>query len=226
MAAMGALTAGLAHEIRNPLNAAKLQLEVMTRTAKRLEDGAIRERIVERVEIVQSELSRLSSMLNDFLSLARPRGIAMDPIEVVPLLLEVVRLKRPLADVQRVHLTLERPEADFEVRGDRGKLKQVLLNLVANALEAMREQGEGEIVVSARRLAEGMAEIEVRDTGPGIAEDFEDQAFQPFYTTKDAGTGLGLTIVKRIVEMHGGEVRLRPGPEGGCIASFTLRAAP
>jgi len=223
MAAMGALTAGLAHEIRNPLNAAKLQLEVMGRTTKKLEEGASRDRILERIEIVQTELSRLSSMLNDFLSLARPRGIQLDPIEVVPLLLEVVRLKRPLADVQRVHLTLERPEAEFEVRGDRGKLKQVILNLVANSLEAMREQGGGEIVLTARVLDGGMAEIEVRDSGPGGPDDFEAQAFQPFYTTKDAGTGLGLTIVKRIVEMHGGQVSLRPGEGGGCVASFTVR---
>ena len=224
LAAVGALTTGLAHEIRNPLNAASLQLEALVRGARRIGDVELKERIETRVGIVRAELGRLSSMLNDFLSLARPHGIQAKAFDLGALVDEVVELKRPLAEEQGVTVTTELGPEARTAKGDVPKVKQVLLNLLANALEALRERGRGTITVRTRTKGPGIVEVSVLDDGPGFGEKSEHDLFQPFVTTKEAGTGLGLAIVKKIVLLHGGTVHLESRPEGGAAAVFTLQA--
>jgi len=225
MAAMGELTTGLAHEIRNPLNAAKLQLELLGRRARRLDpvggqlDGPVR--------IVKDELGRLSRLAEEFLSLARPRPLARTAVDLRELLDEVVEMHAPLARAEQVTVTVEAepdlPPAD----ADPERIKQVLLNLVSNAIESMRGHPERRLALAARRPGDGdggagWVEVEVRDTGPGLPGEAVADLFRPFVTTKEAGTGLGLPIVQRIVEQHGGLVLVGPGPEGGTSACFRL----
>lgn len=224
MATMGTLTAGLAHEIRNPLNAAKLQLELLSRSSKKVEDQDVASRMRDRVRIVQEELSRLSAMLDDFLALARPRGIERRPFLVMPLVAEVVQLQGPLAHDQNVQIGLV-PGAwcDVEVVGDRAKVKQVLVNLIGNAVDAMRGQHGGLITIDAHADPTDRAiEIRVTDTGPGIPDGVAHQLFQPFVSMKEAGTGLGLAIVKNIVEQHGGRVQIERAEPRGTTVRFTL----
>jgi PAS domain S-box-containing protein len=221
MATMGTLTAGLAHEIRNPLNAAKLQLELLVRTTKKVDDEGIAGRLRERVGIVQEELSRLSAMLDDFLALARPRGLEKKAFALLPLVAEVLALEGPVAHNHAVQVGVE--PGDFcgvEVIGDRAKVKQVLVNLIGNSVDAMHAQKGGLVRVSARKLSDGLVEIAVTDTGPGVADEVSHHIFKPFVSTKEAGTGLGLAIVKKIVLQHGGEIEVGDRPGGG--ASFTI----
>lgn len=224
MAAVGALTTGLAHEIRNPLNAASLQLELLLRSARRVTDEGIRERIEERVGIVRGELGRLERMLNEFLSLARPRGLDLATVDLAKLVDEVVELQRPLAEQNSVELSTTVEPGAHRVRMDSARIKQVLLNLVTNAFDALRPQGGGHVRIDAADGPPGFVEVRVGDDGPGIGL-APNEVFRPFVTTKEGGTGLGLSIVRTIVEGHGGQVTLVPNEPKGALASFTLPRA-
>lgn len=219
MAAIGVLTTGLAHEIRNPLNAAGLQLQLLSRRLGKLElEGEESERLGEPVTLVRRELRRLSSLLDDFLGLARPTVLRAEPVDLGGLVEHVVSLQAPLCEAKGVALEATVPEADFVVEVERGRIEQVLTNLVGNACDALDAGGS---IAVALLMAEAGVELVVGDSGPGFA-DAPDQLLQPFFTTKSAGTGLGLTIVRRIAEMHGGELVLGKSSLGGAEVRFRL----
>ena len=225
LAAMGELTAGLAHEIRNPLNAAKLQLEALVRVGERDPNPNVARMIRKRAHVVQEEIARLASMLDEFLVLARPRILETEDFDVSGLIAEVRELEQPVAEQEDVTIELgAAADAPLLARGDRAKVKQVLVNLLANAIEAIRATGETGTVRVETELVDGFVAVSVIDTGPGIGVDVREHAFEPFYTTKDAGTGLGLSVAKRIVEMHGGTIGIDED-ERGTVVRFTLRRA-
>jgi len=219
MAAIGVLTTGLAHEIRNPLNAAGLQLQLLARRLRKsvLEDDE-RERLAEPVALVRRELKRLSSLLDDFLGLARPRALQPEPVDLGALIDHVVRLQAPLCAERGVTLEAAVPDGDWVAAIERGRIEQVLTNLVANACDAL--DGEGTIAVGVATHGDAV-ELVVGDSGPGFGEP-QEQLLQPFFTTKAAGTGLGLTIVRRIAEMHGGELTLGASSLGGAEVRVRL----
>lgn len=225
LAAMGRLTAGLAHEIRNPLNAAKLQLELLSRQATQVSDPDLSEKIASRASVVKDEISSLGTMLDEFLSLARPTVTEMKPFDLSELVGEVIELQSPVAGANGVQLESKR-DASVMALGDRAKIKQVLLNLINNAVEAVSgvEHG-GRIGVTVGRGRADKVAVTVSDNGPGISDDLLDQVFMPFFTSKPAGTGLGLSIVERLIAAHGGEVTLHTNAGGGVDATFTLREA-
>jgi C4-dicarboxylate-specific signal transduction histidine kinase len=207
MAAMGTLTTALAHEIRNPLNAAKLQLELLTRRAKKLANAEAREVLAEPAEVVRTEINRLASLLDEFLDLARPRQIERQVLQVRELFDEVSKLQAPVLEHYKVALTMHIEPADLTVRGDHDKLKQVLINLVVNAIEALQETSGPRIELSAQREGQRVS-LCVRDNGPGVPVDLLGSAFTPFVTSKPSGTGLGLAIVQKIARQHGGVAEL------------------
>lgn len=221
LAAIGTLTSGLAHEIRNPLNAAALQLELIVRSARRVEEGSLRDRIEERVEIVRTELARLSSMLNDFLSLSRPAALSLEEKDLRDIIESVEALQRPLLEAEGIELRVDLPETPVRARIDETKIKQALINLVQNALEAIRAKGGGVIEIRAKARSDGAVELAVADDGPGFGAASGD-LLRPFMTTKEGGTGLGLAIVRTIVERHGGELRLFANSPRGAVAQFTI----
>ena len=225
LAVMGRLTAGLAHEVRNPLNAAKLQLDVLRRTAARVEDASIRRKIERRTNVVQDELRRLSQLLDDFLNLARASSFEPIRFEARALLEEVVELRRPEIESQGVEF-IEDIDARCVLVAERDRLKQVVNNLITNAVEAVADCRQSTIRIVSRRLSDGSWEVAVIDNGPGVSPKVAERAFDSFVTTKDAGTGLGLAIVKRIVDLHGGMAKLTPLTEGGTRASFWIPTAP
>jgi len=222
MASLATLTTGLAHEIRNPLNAALLQIELLSRLAGRIEGAA---RVVECARLVQAEIQRLSRLLEEFLSLARPRSLARAPVDVAALCEAVVSMHRPVAEQAGLRLTLAVAPRLRRVSGDQPRLTQVLINLVVNAIDAMRDRPGGEIVISAEPWDERRkVRLCVADQGPGVPAEVAGKIFTPFVSTKERGTGLGLAIVKRIVDLHGGSVALLPRPGGGTIAEVVVDA--
>jgi len=218
LAAVGTLAAGLAHEVRNPLNSAALQLAVLER---RLERGEASERTTPIVHIIKSEIDRLDHLVRDFLAFAKPAPLEPRPVEVGALLASTAGLIAPEAEAARVELSIDAAAAPPSVAGDAERLRQVLLNLTRNALEAMQGRG-GHLTLRARHEGETV-EIEVEDDGPGFPNDLP--VFDAFFTTKDQGTGLGLSLAHRIVADHGGTIRVASRPGRTCF-TFTLPVAP
>jgi signal transduction histidine kinase len=217
MAAVGTLTAGLSHEIRNPLNAAALQLAVLERRVRRMpspeQEGAL-----EPLSLVREEIRRLDHLLEDLLQYARPREFERKPVEVSNLIERVAQLLASDADSRGVTL-VRSIEPGVIARGDEPRLREVILNLVLNALD-VSERGT-EVRVTARGLGPSEVEISVEDEGPGVPVDQREKIFQPFFTTKSQGTGLGLAIVHSIVTQHRGSMRLESSAKGG--AAFRIR---
>jgi signal transduction histidine kinase len=222
LSTMGTLAMNLAHEIRNPLNAAVLQLHLLERDIGKLRiepdtEGALRK----RTEIVGAEIRRLNRLLTEFLDLARPRGIARDPVSLASLVDEVLVLERDTATSCGVSIERNLDGAGIAI-GDREKLKQVVINLIVNAIEAMKEGGT---LVARTALESGRVVLRIEDTGAGIDPAHLAEVFEPFFTTKEGGTGLGLSIVRKIVDQHGGDVRIASERGKGTCVTVLLPAA-
>jgi PAS domain S-box-containing protein len=221
MAAMGTLTTALAHEIRNPLNAAKLQLELLVRRVRKREDPKLEELLAEPSQLVRTEIDRLTKLLTEFLELARPRQIERLPVSVRTLFDDVIKLEAPVAATAGVQLHTEVAPLELKMLGDADKLKQVIINLVTNAIEALRERG-GHVWLRGEPRPVGGVTVSIADDGPGIPRETAASVFTPFVTSKPGGTGLGLAIVQKIVQQHRGDVELVPRPGGGTVARFSV----
>jgi PAS domain S-box-containing protein len=205
LSAMGTLALNLAHEVRNPLNAAVLQLHLLGRHVDKLAvDDDSRAALRRKAQIVGDEIGRLSRLLTEFLELARPRAVVRELVHFGRLVDDILDLEQGSAAARRV--VIERDLSnDCVLVGDPEKLKQVVLNLVMNAIEAMKEGGTLGVGVA---CGTDEVRLTVEDTGTGIDAMNLAQVFDPFFTTKEAGTGLGLSIVRKIVDQHRGEVRI------------------
>jgi signal transduction histidine kinase len=220
LSAMGELAMNLAHEIRNPLNAAVLQLHLLNKNLDRIEaDADTRAGLKERARIVGDEIGRLNRLLTEFLELARPRGIVRELVHLPRLVDEVLDLEEESAKGRAVRIVRDLPADGCVAMGDREKLKQVTINVVVNALEAMKQGG----VLTARvRLDGDSVVMTIEDTGPGIEPAVLASVFDPFFTTKEAGTGLGLSIVRKIVDQHGGDVAVTSERGQGAKVTVTI----
>jgi signal transduction histidine kinase len=212
LAAVGTMAAGFAHEVRNPLNSASLQLTVLERRADK--GDLSRDTVLNITQIVKHEIQRLERMVRDFLAFAQPRPIEPRAIDLNDLVRSVLQLEAPEAEVTRANIETDLDPSIPAVWGDAERLRQVLLNLIRNALEAMPQGGR--LVLRSRRGAGATAEVDIEDTGAGFAEDLP--VFDAFFTTKEKGTGLGLAIVHRIITDHGGSIRVRSGAGGTCFS--------
>jgi two-component system sensor histidine kinase PilS (NtrC family) len=217
LAAVGELAAAIAHEIRNPLASISGSVQVLSSTAP---PGSSERRLM---EIVVQESHRLSSILEDFLKYVRPREQAVETVDAPAALRDVVTLlthSDELSPDHRVALDLE-PES-VPLRADPGQLRQVFWNLLRNALAAMPNGGTLSLVA---RSADGAWSVTVADEGRGMSREEVDQLFAPFAHALPGGTGLGLAIVYRIVEEHGGRIRVRSAPGNGTQITLTLPLA-
>jgi len=211
LSAMGSLALGLAHEVRNPLNAAVLQLHLLARGVDRLTDEKARSTMRARVTIIEGEIARLERLLTEFLELARPRGIRHEPVDVSRLVEEVLEFQAEALNDHHVELKAAIAPGCV-ANGDPEKLRQVVINLLVNALDAMPESGTLSVKVGSPR---SIVAVEIGDSGPGIDPRILPEIFDPFFTTKEAGTGLGLSIVRKIVDQHGGRIEFDSLPGRG-----------
>ncbi len=218
LAAVGTMTAGLSHEIRNPLNAAALQLTVLERRVQKL-PRAEQPTLLEPLHLVRDEIRRLDHILEDFLQFARPREFVPQPVEAVPVLTKVLDLLEGEAERRGIRVE-RRLEPVPPVAGDEERLRQVVMNLALNAMEAVPSGGWLRII-SRPTDGESGVEILVDDSGKGVPAEQRERIFEPFFTTKAKGSGLGLSIVHAIVTQHGGTITVGDAPEGG--ARFILR---
>jgi two-component system sensor histidine kinase HydH len=228
LAAVGTLTAGLSHEIRNPLNAALLQLTVLERRIQRLA-GDLHGPLLEPLVLVKDEIRRLDHILEDFLQFARPREFIPRPVDLATVVSRVLDLLGGEAERRAIRLEREvtaEPGA-ARVAGEEERLRQVLVNLMLNAVEAtpagglVRVRCQPEPAEPGRGERGGGVAVMIEDTGPGVPAAGRDRIFEPFYTTKASGSGLGLSIVHAIVSQHGGTISVESAPGGG--ARFLLR---
>jgi signal transduction histidine kinase len=217
LAELGTLTGGLAHEIKNPLSTVQLNLQLLQEDLSP-ENPAYR-RIINRLNTVKNETSRLRDILDDFLRYAGRLELDRQPVELNAVLEELVDFFSPQAQSMRVQLRLKKSLAPVVAMVDAKLIKQALLNLMINGVQAM-QPGGGELILSVSRTPED-AIIDVIDTGPGIPPQAIDQIFQAYYSTKKGGTGLGLPMAKRIAREHGGDLTVRSEPGKG--SDFTLR---
>jgi signal transduction histidine kinase len=219
LASLGSLAAGVAHEIRNPLTAIRFRLFSL----KKHLPGSDSES--EDVTVITTELDRLERIVQDFLRFARPSEPELVSLPAQRLLEEVASLLRPQLAKNQIELTLEESDPLW-LRADTQQIKQVMINLIRNAAESIKSNGSIILRVKAERNGlrkkNGMASLEVSDSGNGIPPELEKRLFDPFFTTKEGGTGLGLPIAARIVEKHGGVIRYRTNSKGGATFSVML----
>jgi two-component system sensor kinase FixL len=213
LAALGQLVAEITHEIKNPLIMIGGFARQLSRT---IQD----EKSQSKLKIISDEVQRLENLLLELKEVYRPQQLAIEKVNINTLLREIVSLSSEDCKVADIALQVETPEDPIWVEGDPGKLKQVFLNLVKNAMEAM-ETG-GRLMISSKRSA-GRAEITISDNGPGILPENREKLFTPFFTTKRRGTGLGLSVSKKIIEEHpGGTLDLDSEEGKGTVVRISL----
>jgi signal transduction histidine kinase len=215
LAELGTLTGGLAHEIKNPLSTVQLNLQLLQEDLQ--PDNPAYTRIVNRLSTVRNETSRLREILDDFLRYAGRIELVRKPVELNRLLEELVDFYSPQAQAQRVQLRLRQNPEPITVPADGKLIKQAVLNLMINGLQAMPRGGEM-IMTLARNGTHAI--IDVIDTGGGIPAEAVDKVFQAYYSTKRGGTGLGLPMARRIADEHGGKLSVKTEPGKG--SDFTL----
>lgn len=206
LASLGVLAAGVAHEIRNPLTAIKARLFIQQRHLPP-DNPAVRD-----LQIIHGEIHRLEKIVRDVLDFARPAAPTLVELDADTLLTEVRNLFEPQCSKERIQLAITSTEP-VSVLADPAQIKQALINLVRNAMEAMVDGGTIQLRAryDERRInsvLRAVAMIEVEDDGPGIPPETRHRLFDPFFTTKSGGTGLGLSIVARIIAQHGGALEV------------------
>lgn len=216
LATVGTLASSLAHEVRNPLNSINLQLTLLSRRVAKAE-APLREGLAELVDTARREITRLDDLVNEFLSLSRIDRLSLEEASLVEVASDVSSLMGPLAREKGLSVVEKLPASMPRMLLDREKLKQVLINLLRNAIEAMPEQGT---VTIEGGVEEGAQVLRVIDTGPGIDPGLD--VFSFFTTTKQGGTGLGLPLARGIVEAHGGTLTYDCGPDRGTTFTISL----
>jgi signal transduction histidine kinase len=214
LAAIGRLMSGVAHEVKNPLNAMVLQLEVLK--ARLGEQGG---KVYPQMEVLGEEMRRLDRVVKTFLDFTRPVEIHPVQVEIEPLIRRVFALAEPQAKSNNVKLTLASNGPIAPLLLDRDLMKQALLNLVLNGCQAMPKGGELTVTPLSRPRA---VELEIADTGEGIPPEAQQKIFSLFYTTKPGGNGVGLAVVLRVVQLHNGIIDFRSEVNRGTTFRITL----
>lgn len=219
LSALGNLAAGIAHDVRNPLNAIKLLSSHAIDTL----DGGPDSTAAKPLHTIRKEVDRLEEIVSSFLSLARERELVAEPCQVDALLEECLRLFRREAESRGVRLLTELRAGNAELMLDAKHFTRAVLNVLMNALEACPPGGRVRLF---SRRNERQIEVEIRDDGPGIEPEVLERMFEPYYTTKPGGTGLGLAITRGIIEEHSGTIEVSSTPGQGCqvLITFPLKS--
>lgn len=217
LACVGKLAASVAHEMRNPLSSMKMWLYSIRKTA------SAEPALDRKYQILSDEITRLESIVRNILEFSRPPALKLQPRSIVQVIDKTLEILRPWLEAKKVHVVQHHAAGLPHVMADSEQLKQVFVNLLDNAAEAMPDGGEISISSIVEMDADSSASIVVRtqDSGHGIPDDVRSRLFEPFFTTKEQGTGLGLCIAANIVAEHGGQLVLEPSTAGG--STFAVR---
>jgi signal transduction histidine kinase len=217
IAMVGRLTAGVAHEMKNPLNAMTIHLELLK---QKLASGRPAS---EHVETIEHEIRRLDERIQGFLKFVRPEEVSFGPVALAPLVSSVVHAVQH--EAERAGVTIDRActDAALRVEGDAAQLRDVFLNLAQNAIQAMPRGGRLTLACSA--VANRRVSVRVEDTGVGIAPENLTKIFELYYTTKERGTGVGLSMVYRTIQIHNGDIDVESTVGVGTTFIVTLPSA-
>ena len=213
LSAISRLTSGVAHEIKNPLNAIALRIELL-RSRLGEQDPAVEGEI----SIISREIMRLDRVVKTFLDFTRPVELVIEEFDLAAMVREVVSLVTPHARQQKVVVECAVEPQSIRIRGDQDLLKQAILNVVMNGIEAMKEGGR--LTIRLREEADARV-LTVADDGPGIAAEHRDKVFKLYFTTKEKGTGIGLAMAFRAVQLHNGTIDFES--EAGKGSTFRMR---
>jgi signal transduction histidine kinase/PAS domain-containing protein len=247
LVALGRLTAGIAHEVKNPLNAMMIHLELLRTKIRATQVAAQPEPVaaaggmlglgpsraaalpspvqgaLEHVSIIESEIRRLDEVVQGFLKFTRPEDLRLQPVKVHGLMDEILPIIETEASKHNVKVTVDVPPSVPAVNGDSAMLRQAFLNLAINACQAMPNGGS--LRLKAGPSSRSRVEVIVQDTGVGIAPEHLSKIFNLYFTTKEKGTGIGLSMVYRIIQMHDGEVEVQSTPGRGTTFRVLLPRA-
>jgi signal transduction histidine kinase len=248
LVALGRLTAGIAHEVKNPLNAMMIHLELLRTKIRGAVAAALQPQAVgaaggtlglgparaaelpapvrgalEHVEIIESEIRRLDEVVQGFLKFTRPEDLRLLPVRVMAMLEEILPIIETEATKNGVKVTTDVGVSTPNVNGDSAMLRQAFLNLAINACQAMPQGGSLRLV--AGPASRQRVEIRIEDTGVGIKPEHLSRIFDLYFTTKERGTGIGLSMVYRIIQMHDGEVEVQSTPGRGTTFRVLLPRA-
>ncbi|MGH9349203.1 MAG: ATP-binding protein [Vicinamibacterales bacterium] len=253
LVALGRLTAGIAHEVKNPLNAMMIHLELLRTKLRAAARQAVTPQVeplvapvaptggalavarreqpapviaqgaLEHVEVIESEIRRLDEVVQGFLKFSRPEDLRLQPVPPRTLFEEILPVIEPEAQRNAVTVHVDASPHVPAINGDAGMLRQVFLNLAINACQAMPNGGTLRLTSGA--ASRGRVELRVQDTGVGIPPDHLQKIFDLYFTTKDHGTGLGLSMVYRIVQLHDGEIEVQSTPGRGTTFRVLLPRA-
>jgi signal transduction histidine kinase len=209
----------IAHEIKNPLTPIQLSAEHVLKVYEE-DKGGLDKALKESMSYIISEVENLRRIAQEFMEISRDTTVRKEPVDLRAILEETLRPYRRLMS-ERIRFKVVAEGTDFGMRGDAGKLKTALRNVVANAVEAISQQGE--VAVTIGRRAQVLT-VAVRDSGPGMSRDTAERIFDLYFSTKDSGTGLGLPITKKIIEEHDGTIRVASEPGKGTTVTIELPA--
>jgi signal transduction histidine kinase len=250
LVALGRLTAGIAHEVKNPLNAMMIHLELLRTKIRGTFAAALQPEPVaaaggmlglgpgratplpasvqgalEHVSIIEGEIRRLDEVVQGFLKFTRPEDLRLQPVKMHALFDEILPVIETEAAKHGIRVSVEVPASVAAVNGDAAMLRQVFLNLAINACQAMAKSNGGSLRITAAQASRGRVEIRVEDTGIGIAPEHLSRIFDLYFTTKERGTGIGLSMVYRIIQMHDGEIEVQSTPGRGTTFRVLLPRA-
>ncbi len=217
LAAISRISGGVAHEVKNPLNAILLHVEVAKSKLARGDSD-----IQPQMDIIGGEIVRLDRVVKTFLDFTRPVELNLANVPLQQFVDEIVELARPQAAASKIRINVEEQVEGVEVRMDRDLLKQAVLNVVVNAMQAMPEGGELRFEATS---IDDTAEIRISDTGPGIPPELRDKIFRLYFTTRKEGSGIGLAMAFRFVQLHDGTIDFTSEPGKGTTFSIRLPIA-
>ena len=215
LAAIGRLASGVGHEVKNPINAIVVHLEVLRQKLQQMDPDTRR-----HMDVIASEIQRLDRVVQMLIDFTRPVELRLTDIDLSRIVDEVLSLASPDAERHGVRVIRQLAAETLPVRVDADLLKQALLNVVLNGVQAMPQGGNLE--VAARRTSDREIVIEVRDQGAGIAPEIRDKVFNLYFTTKKAGTGIGLAMTYKVMQLHHGSVDFAPASPRGTVFQLTL----
>src|SRR5437588_12560605 len=216
--ALTLLAAGVAHEIGNPLNSLNIHLQVMERAARKLE-GQERGELEQSIKVARDEIGRLDSIVTQFLRAIRPSKPQLQPANINAIMEETLHFFAPEIEARDIVVESE-PRSDLPlVQIDRDQMKQAFYNIIKNSFEAMKRRG---ILRIRTDMDDSHVRVSFTDNGGGMSAEALSRVFEPYYTTKSSGSGLGLLIVRRIVREHGGELAIESAESKGLTLTIRL----